>query len=283
MQNATNKQTNKDIKYVLIGVFLVIVLCICGLAGYKFIKHERSQQSQITSLTTKVNELEAEIEIINNKVDNTTIEWEESSYKYLAIGNSITRHPINEYWWNEAGMAATTLDNDYVHVFSSLISIDVGNVDVKVTNLSGWEASSNDRAEFIPLIDPYLSSELDLVTIQLGENVQDTTTLESDFEELIRYVKDKCPNARILVIGQYWQNDVIDEAKKEACNNTNVEFVDLSSMFDKEDSLYNAGMGTIVYDAEGNEHTIDHSGVAIHPGDEGMKEIARLVYEVYKK
>lgn len=281
-----NKKTlgggGKSKLYTLIVIVLLVLIGISGYCGYRFIKHESNQKSQIQSLQANVSKLQTEIDILKNSLDDTSIEWEENSYKYLAIGNSITRHPINEYWWNEIGMAASTIDNDYVHILANSISELVGDVDVKVTNLSSFEVQYNDRAETLALLNPYLDSELDLVTIQLGENVTNTDTLERDFEELIRYIKDKCPKARILVLGQYWKDDTKDSIKKEASLNTNVEFVDLSSMFEKEASLYNAGMGTIVYDEDGNSHIIEHEGVAAHPGDEGMKEIARLVFEVYK-
>ena len=40
----------------------------------------------------------------------------EAPYRYLAIGNSITRHPECVYWWSEAGMAASTPEQDYFHL-----------------------------------------------------------------------------------------------------------------------------------------------------------------------
>ena len=43
------------------------------------------------------------------------------TFKYLAIGNSITQHGINEYWWDQMGMAATRSDRDYYHIVVSEI------------------------------------------------------------------------------------------------------------------------------------------------------------------
>ena len=40
---------------------------------------------------------------------------------------------------------------------------------------------------------------------------------------------------------------------------------------------YKCGMGTTVYDDEGKPHIVEHEGVAGHPGDKGMKEIADKV------
>ena len=52
-------------------------------------------------------------------------------------------------------------------------------------------------------------------------------------------------------------------------------FVSLSEI--KGNADYQAGLGTIVYDKNGNEHVIEHEGVAAHPGDKGMKYIAEAV------
>lgn len=38
---------------------------------------------------------------------------------------------------------------------------------------------------------------------------------------------------------------------------------------------YQAGLGISVYDADGNEHTIEHDGIAAHPGDLGMEYYAK--------
>ena len=46
---------------------------------------------------------------------------------------------------------------------------------------------------------------------------------------------------------------------------------------------YYCGMETTVYDSEGNPHTVEHSGVARHPGDEGMKWIADKSIEEVKE
>lgn len=258
------KQKFKREGVLALVVILILFVSFCGI---KFIKHEKSQQDRIANLEGKVNLLQAE----SNKC---AVDWDTDDYNYLAIGNSITIHSLNEYWWNECGMAATSTENDYVHIFTSAL-------DAKsyAYNFATWELMGHDRGETLSLLDGLLSEELDLVTIQLSENASDLSTFESDFEELIKYVQKSAPDTQILVIGDFWDIEKKDEMKQKACEETGVEFISLDEIKGLEE--YQCGMNTTVYDSEGNPHTVEHAGVAGHPGDLGMKWIAdRIVEEV---
>ena len=57
-----------------------------------------------------------------------------------------------------------------------------------------------------------------------------------------------------------------------------LEFADLSAI--KGNVEYQCGLGTIVYDNQGNQHIVQHEGVAGHPGDKGMKYIADRIIEL---
>lgn len=251
-----------------LALCLILLLSI-SFCGVKFIKHEKSQQDRIASLEGKVNLLQAE----SNK---SAVDWDSDDYNYLAIGNSITIHPLNEYWWNECGMAATTVENDYVHLVASAL-------DAKfyAYNFATWELMGHDRGETLSLLDGLLSEELDLVTIQLSENASDLSTFESDFEELIRYVQKGAPDVQILVIGDFWDKEQKDEMKQKASEETRVEFISLDEIKGLEE--YQCGMDTTVYDSEGNPHTVEHDGVADHPGNAGMKWIADRIIDVVKE
>ena len=173
-------------------------------------------------------------------------------------------------------MAATTAENDYVHLVASAL-------DAKfyAYNFPTWELMGHDRGEILSLLDGLLSEELDLVTIQLSENATDLSTFESDFEELIRYVQKGAPDAQIFVIGDFWNTEQKDEMKQQACEATGVEFISLDEIKGLE--KYQCGMDTTVYDSDGGSHTVEHAGVADHPGDEGMKWIADKIIEVVKE
>ena len=294
----TDRQTDRQIRRLKnLLVFLLCIVLIGGLGagavGYKL-------YTKVKTTESNVSELRNQVVTLQNEVDGSNFDssiYVESDYNYLAIGNSITNHPATSYWWNPGvGMAASSQDKDYEHVLATMLESGLSgneiassrsavsvasNVNVVSANLGNWELQYYDRAETLAVLKPYLSSNLDLVTIQLGENASDTTTFESDYEELIKYIQELCPDAKIAVIGEFWKDEDKDSMKKQACDTTGATFVDLSSMWN--DTSYQAGMGTVVYDAEGKEHTIEHQGTSSHPGDKGMQKIAELVYAAIKK
>lgn len=269
-----NKESKKNVKkwlIVIICIAITLVITCGGFLAYKFYKHEKNQAKDIADLKGQVSLLNAKL-----AERKTSIIWNNEDYNYLAIGNSLTRHGACSYWWHSSnGMAASDLEHDYFHIVLRHLEHKYGKVHGEALGLSTWEVQSHDRDETFFMFDPYLNEELDLVTIQLGENAGNLDTFESDFESLINYIKSKCPKARIIVIGDFWTNANRDEMKIQAADRTNVEYVSLEGIKDNPD--YYAGMGTIVYDDDGNPHQIDHEGVAGHPGDQGMEAIANRV------
>lgn len=281
MNNKASSQNAHNKRKIVISL-IITIFCLAliggGIVGYKFIKHEQGQNERINNLQSQVSLLQAAI-------DKAEVEWGDG-YNYLAIGNSITKHPLASYWWAEDGMAASTADKDYFHLVSSYLEQSYDDVAAYAFNGSAWEVQTNDRYEVLSMgvWDGYLSEEIDLVTIQLSENVSDTITFESDFKEMIEYVVRKCPQAQIVVVDDFW-SDEKSEMKKSAVDKLNaegleVDWVDLREIRGK--SEYQAGMGTIVYDADGGEHIIEHDGVAIHPGDLGMEYYAEKIKELIK-
>lgn len=229
--------------------------------------HESNQQKRIVAMEEKIKLLQAES---NRK----TVHWKPENYNYLAIGNSITLHQINDYWWNECGMAATTLEKDYVHQTSIML-----NATEYAYNFSIWEITATDRTQTLSLLDGLLSNDIDLITLQLSENTSDLDSFDSDFEEMIRYIQERCSNAQIIVIGDFWDTGTKDEMKSVACVNTGVSFISLDEIKNKPE--YECEIGTEVYDSDGQSHIVEHKGVSLHPNDKGMKWIAdRIVEEV---
>lgn len=251
--------------------------------GGRFYHHERLQNEQIQNLYKEIAELEdtvrkvnEELYLLKEKSNQENIKWNDKGYNYLAIGNSITIHGIVEYWWDDdRGMAASCDESDYVHLVKSYLEANGKSVTMHAKNLSSWETNAEDRAEFREVLDNYLTDDINLITIQLGENAYNLNTWEKDFEELILYIKKVCPKAQILVIGNFWSNGNCDSDKEQAAKAQGVEYVSLEGIEDND--IYYAKLGTRVEGKNGDMHTIEHDGVAKHPGDKGMSAIAERI------
>lgn len=193
------------------------------------------------------------------------------------IGNSITRCP--GFLDEDRGMAASTSDKDYFHIVSTYLEDGLDEDVVSYAfNAAAWEQQANNRGEVLAmgLWDGYLSEKLDLVTIQLSENCSDTTTLEYDFREMVEYVQEKCPNAQIIIVDDFW-SDEKSQIKHSAIDGLDIEWVNLSEI--RGNVEYQVGMGSIVYWNSGEEYVIEHEGVASHPGDNGMMYYAQKIIE----
>lgn len=199
--------------------------------------------------------------------------YNEDNYNYLAIGNSITIHNTCEYWWGKYGMAASQKENDYYHLIVNELLKD-RKVTSYICGLSVWEELTHDRNQGLQFLDSYLDEQLDLITIQLSENMSDISTLTTDFIDLINYIKQKCPNTKIILIDDFWDNEK-SNLKKKVAEESDVGFADLSLIRNKNE--YMSEMGAEVIGDDGNVYIINHEGVAKHPNNLGMKYIAEQV------
>ncbi|HPF82619.1 MAG TPA: SGNH/GDSL hydrolase family protein [Bacilli bacterium] len=275
---------------IIVIVCLILTIIGCGIWQAITIqslkKTVKDQTNQINDISEKIGLDEISIAELNPSIDDEAKEYlkkcDDDHYNVMYIGNSITRHDYNNNWWsNDRGMAASTLEKDYV----SLVTSAIGEkqklpVNKYSYNYATWEVQSHDRAEMLPLIKSYLNFKLDLVVIQLGENVSNIDTFESDLEELIEYVKKYAPNAQVVAVGDFWVKEARENIKKKVTTKLNIPYADLSPIWNKKE--YEAGLGTTIIGKDGTSHKIDHSGVAIHPGDKGMEYIANKVIELIK-
>ena len=277
-----------------LAVLLAAALVAAAVLAVLVIRHEKGQSERFAELGAEIARLQAENSRLaevagsgetaralrNAEARITRLETaaalDRADYGYLAVGNSITLHPVNEVWWQEAGMAASSKEKDFVHLVADALAETRGKVALQAVYFYEWETGS-DRAAALPALEPYLDSRLNLITLQLGENVTDKTGFEADFEALIRYLQEKAPEARILVIDNFFPDGEMTAMKRQAAANTGTEFVSLEAL--QGDASLRAGAGTLVYDGEGNPHPIEHPDVAEHPGDEGMRRIAEAVTE----
>lgn len=270
---------------IILESVLFLFLVLVGVMSIRTLRREKRQDREMRKLTVELEDQAKKLEalekqlsaIAQNGQDKRKIKWRDGAFNYLAIGNSLTLHGICDYWWNECGMAASSLEKDYVHQLITLMQEKKGEIITDTYNFAAWEVQSHDRSEHLALLDELLDERINLITVQLGENARDIKEFGPDFKELIHYLKKKCPGAQIIVVGDFWNYENREELKKKAAEECKVAYADLDAIRGKEE--YFAGMGTRVYDAEGNVHVIEHGGVASHPGDSAMKYIAERIYQ----
>lgn len=207
--------------------------------------------------------------------DSESMEFTSSvgdGFDYLAIGNSITKHGICDYWWGEWGMAASEPSKDYYHRVIEGLEKEYGYINAAVCSGYIWEVQFLDRDETFEMLDRWIVPGIDLVTVQLSENAADIDTFEDDFKSLLLHIREACGGECQIIVIDDFAHAERSEMKKRVAEELNISFVDLSDIHGKTE--YQAGMGTKVQGSDGKEHTIKHAGVAGHLGDLGMQIIA---------
>lgn len=236
--------------------------------GYKLYKHEKKQEQEYS-------ELMGQVGFLRDKLDQTTEyynfqpEYRDDTYNYLAIGNSLT---LIGSWGR--GICATKPDGDYFGRVMSYLRETKGETVGYRFNFSTWELMSA-RENAYPLLDKLLSDKLNLVTIQLGENVRNKDTYEKDLEQLISYVHQKAPKAKIILIGDFWDKGK-NQMRHQAAEATDTPFADLEPIIG--DRKYQSKEGIECEMLDGTTRKVSKIEET-HPGDEGMAYIAEKVIE----
>jgi hypothetical protein len=187
--------------------------------------------------------------------------------KILILGNSITQHnPAPSLGWNgHWGMAASEESKDYVHLMIDSLQQSKVNADVQFANIAlafeqrFWAYDSvkiNALAETRP----------DILILRLGDNISEDAlkqhALQADIKKLVSRV---FPNGRqhVIVTSAFWDKPAVNKGLKECAGQYKWEFVELS---DLSKTPQNTAVGLFA-----------DTGVAKHPSDKGMKEIAQRI------
>ncbi len=197
--------------------------------------------------------------------------------KVLFLGNSITLHgPAPSIGWSgNWGMAATAEEKDYVHVLLEHISQKAGTAPkVKIKNVADFERRLTDY-DLKSELKEELEFEADLVIVALGENATAPKTPDEGirfrkaFSELFAELK-RHGRPTLFVRSQFWSDAEKDRLMKEACEEAKGTFVDVGKLGREESNYARA------------ERKIEHAGVAGHPGDKGMRELADALWEAIR-
>ncbi len=232
----------------------------------------------IIALFLRARKQEQKVDELQNRIDKVlpagSVAAAPDAFHYLAIGNSITLHGKCHYWWNEVGMAASVKEKDYFHIVKSHLESIHGNVDANAYNFYIWEITAHDRTQTIGALNDHLSPALDLITLQLSENASDLSTFSEDLKELLTHLRKTCPKAKIILVDEFWSEEK-SAMKRAVADELSIPFASFSEIRGKEE--YKCPIGTTVYGDNGIAYSVDHDGVAAHPGDEGMRAIADTI------
>ncbi len=192
--------------------------------------------------------------------------------KILFLGNSITLHgPAPAIGWlGNWGMAASTRDNDYVHIVLKAISQTAGKEPQSiVANIATFERQFESYD-----VDSGLKKELafkpDLVVVAIGENVpalaseQAQAAFRASTTKLLKKLQQNSKPV-IVVRSCFWPNQAKDDMLKQACGDVGGIFVDVGALGEDETNFARS------------ERPFAHAGVAAHPGDKGMRAIAEAI------
>jgi hypothetical protein len=217
------------------------------------------------------NELANTVSVYNqvDSKENAARSGKEGGLKVLFVGNSITLHgPNSEIGWSgNWGMAASSMDKDYVHLTAAMLEEKYGKVETCILNCAAWERGYADTEE---VLDKHYSQGrdfgADLVIIRLGENMPHDASFacKPHFEEMIRYfaVKD---GVKVVLTDSFWRNDARDAMIKQIAKENGYAFCQLHDLEEDECTM---AIGLF-----------EHEGVARHPGDIGMQRIAERIVE----
>ncbi len=201
-------------------------------------------------------------------------------FKILIIGNSLSYHGIaKEIGWNHiSGMAATSIEKDYVHLLFRKIEkkIPDRNLCIRISNFATFErnlASFDDKS-----IDSLVNFQPDIIIFQLGENVaieeQNVPLLfEQKYNELINCFKKK-GNPLMICTTPFFPSLPKNKIIEKVALYTNIYMVDLSHLPLLESENYAKDEKKYL----GDKSVWKVDGIGIHPGDIGMENIANQLF-----
>lgn len=193
--------------------------------------------------------------------------------RIMFMGNSITLHgilPEIGWHWNW-GMAASAEENDYVHrLMTSISQLEYDPV-FCICQVSKWECNYKEGEAIYQLWENARKFNADIIVMRFVENAPVNDGEEVIFkEQMLKFLRyfDPEVKAKIILTTGFFHHPA-ENAIAEAAEETGWPLVELSDLGEK-DEMKAIGL-------------FEHSGVAVHPGDLGMKMIADRIFAVLKQ
>lgn len=189
--------------------------------------------------------------------------------RILFVGNSITRHEVLEDigWLNDWGMAASAKEKDYVHRIEAKVLEKDSDAAFCICQAADWERKYKEGEKLYPAYVLAREFNADIIVMRLIENCPlddfDNNIFRTEYLKFIRFLNAE-GRAKIILTSSFWKR-MEDEVILQIAEENGWDFIYLGDLGERADMR-----------ADG---LFDHSGVAHHPGDKGMEEIATRVWE----
>ena len=186
--------------------------------------------------------------------------------KILFAGNSVTKHaPKPEIGWEkDCGMAASSLENDYVHLFMKKVYKYAPDASYMIAQVADFESKCLWQPNIINAYKEVSEYKPDIVIMFFGANVPvmyDTMenperTFGEQFEKLRNLIS--CEKSHVFISQGFFGRRKLDNEKRTVAEKYGDTFISLEHIIHREET----------------------HGLFNHPSDCGMKEIAETFWEI---
>jgi len=232
---------------------------------------------------------------LNNKTENTYSQMEKNTVdsknqlnnskfvrfknpegkgvRIMFVGNSITLHGIAPaIGWNlECGMAASSQENDYVHIIMDKVNHLKADSAFCICQVAEWEREYKNGTQKHGLFENACDFNADIIIARFIENCPannfESEKFKTELDALLSYL-NKSGKAKIIITTGFWRHPG-DSAIIEYATEKNLPLIELGDLGEM-DEMKAIGL-------------FEHSGVANHPGDLGMKHIAERIFDEIKR
>ena len=188
--------------------------------------------------------------------------------RIMFLGNSITLHSLRPEigWFHDWGMAASSEENDYVHLLKSEVKKIHPDAVFCICQAAEWESQYKTGSDILQIYSDARDFGADIIVMRIIENCPsanfDHDTFTRKLHELLTYL-NPTGKAKVILTTGFWRhpgdNAILAYGKEQS-----IPVIVLGDLGD-DDDMKAIGL-------------FKHTGVANHPGDIGMKQIAERIF-----
>ena len=193
-----------------------------------------------------------------------------SGRRIMFLGNSITRHgKAPQIGWNfDHGMAASSIDKDYIHLMMSAIRKHDPDAAFCICQAADFERMYKIGDSVQHAYSSAKDFKPDVIIMRIAENVPgekfDGELFKSMLLGFLKYLGGE--NVKVILTTSFWRHPA-DEFIRRLAAEADLPLVELSDLGNIPEMK---ALGLF-----------EHTGVANHPSDAGMKAIADRILDAY--